>query len=144
MRTNSMRSFTWLKRVGLNQVSNDWRLIFFSRAPRIRTHGLSTVVGVVTKDIPVPCLIARGPSKSGQKGNAQITLGPKREAPGHFSLAGRCIGMMWLRCFGRSTDTREASGNSLLIDADTSTISWPRGCGFCSFFSKVMWLHQRL
>src|ERR1700722_17595020 len=44
----------WLNRVGFNQVSNDCRLIFFSRAPRIFTHGLSEVGVAGTKDIVFP------------------------------------------------------------------------------------------
>jgi hypothetical protein len=44
----------WLNRVGFNQVSYDCRLIFFSSAPRIRTHGLSVVGTVGTKDIVFP------------------------------------------------------------------------------------------
>src|ERR1700760_3285554 len=50
-RTKSMRPFTWLKRVGFSQVSNDCRLTFFSSAPRICTQGLGTVGAVATKDI---------------------------------------------------------------------------------------------
>ena len=43
----------WLKRVGLSQVSNEWWLIFFSSAARIRSHGFAVAVTVaVDNDIP--------------------------------------------------------------------------------------------
>src|SRR3954454_10360247 len=38
-------------RVGLRKVLKDWRLTFFSSAPRMRVHGSMTVVLVGTKDI---------------------------------------------------------------------------------------------
>src|SRR5271155_1033943 len=50
-RTKSIRPVTWLKRVGLSQVSKDCRLTFFSRAPSIRAQGLGTAGTVATKDI---------------------------------------------------------------------------------------------
>src|ERR1700756_808076 len=68
-----MRSFVWLKRVGLSQVSKDWRLTFFSSAPRMRTQGLSTAAGVATKDIRLPLLRLAGKADSCQKSNTQVT-----------------------------------------------------------------------
>jgi hypothetical protein len=65
----------------------------------------------------------------------KIRLTQEREALEHFSLAGRCIGFFLISgAFGRSTDTRRASGNSLLIEADTSTVERRRGCGLCGIF----------
>src|ERR1700761_3659442 len=51
MRTNSVRPFRWLMRVGLSHVLKDWRLTFFSSAPRMRVQRSSTVEAVGTKDI---------------------------------------------------------------------------------------------
>src|SRR5580698_9902467 len=93
-RTKSIRPVMWLKRVGLSQVSNDWRLTFFSSAPSIRTQGLSTAAGVATKDMQVPCLIARRAFVDpGRNRNAEVRLTLWREARKHFSLAGKCIGI---------------------------------------------------
>jgi hypothetical protein len=37
--------------VGLSQVSNDWRITFFSKAERIWSQGLRTELGEVANDI---------------------------------------------------------------------------------------------
>src|SRR6185437_4227115 len=64
-RTKITFELVWLKRVGFSHVSNEWRLIFFSRAERIRSHGFAVAVTVaVDKDMLKffsCCEPARGP-----------------------------------------------------------------------------------
>src|SRR5689334_3716793 len=45
-RTKIIFPFVWLKRVGLSQVSYEWRVIFFSSAPKILSHGFAVAVTV--------------------------------------------------------------------------------------------------
>src|SRR6476469_7917773 len=65
-RTKRILPLAWLKRVGFNQVSNEWRLIFFSNAARIRSHGFAVAV-MVAVDNDIACCVsycepARGPT----------------------------------------------------------------------------------
>src|SRR5262249_46366416 len=48
-RTTSTLPLTWLKRVGLSQVSNEWRLIFFSSALRIWAQGFGELIAVAVE-----------------------------------------------------------------------------------------------
>src|ERR1700739_987527 len=50
-RTNRMRPLAWLKRVGFNHVSKDWRMTFFSRAARICSQGLRAEAGEIANAI---------------------------------------------------------------------------------------------
>src|SRR5271156_7207586 len=50
-RTNRVVPLVWLKRVGFRQASKEWRVTFFSRAPRILTHGFGATAGVAANDI---------------------------------------------------------------------------------------------
>src|SRR5277367_2318840 len=54
-RTNSVVPLVWLKRVGFRHASKEWRVTFFSRAPRILTQGLGATAGVGANDITIPC-----------------------------------------------------------------------------------------
>src|ERR1700735_2308218 len=145
MRTYSRRSFAWLKRVGLSHVSNDWRLTFFSRAPRIRTQGLSTAAGVATNDITGSLLErSRRPSVSCHPRSSPNTLHPiSVGCVGACALAGKCIG--WIVHSDASldwADSREASGNSLLNVADTSTVPMAKERCFCGIFFPSPRLHH--
>src|SRR5215471_129058 len=56
----------WLYRVGLSQVSYEWRLIFFSSAPRIRSHGFTPAVTVAVDNgisEKVPCCEPAGATR---------------------------------------------------------------------------------
>ena len=44
--TTRIAPFTWLKRVGLSQVSKEWRFTFFSRAERICAQGLAVAAAL--------------------------------------------------------------------------------------------------
>ncbi len=46
-----MRPLAWLKRVGFNHVSKDWRITFFSRAARICSQGLRAEAGEIANAI---------------------------------------------------------------------------------------------
>src|SRR5215467_4383901 len=50
-RTKMMEPLVWLNRVGFSHVSYECRLIFFSRAPRMRSHGLVGAVAVDVNDM---------------------------------------------------------------------------------------------
>jgi len=39
----------WLKRVGLSQVSQECRLIFFSSAPKTKSHGLAGAAAIAVE-----------------------------------------------------------------------------------------------
>ena len=101
-------ALTWLKRVGLSQVSKDCRLIFFSSAPSMRTQGLSTAAGVATKDIRFLAEAADGRIRS-QIRNAKVTPVRIGRARRHCGLAGKgASDGKLLRSIGRSADGREA------------------------------------
>src|ERR1035437_2218163 len=64
-RTYNVRPWAWLNRVGLSQVSNDWRMTFISSAERIWIQGLSTVAGETANDIAASLLASAIGCRSG-------------------------------------------------------------------------------
>src|SRR5271170_7286667 len=81
-RTNRVVPLVWLKRVGFRQASNEWRVTFFSRAPRILTHGFGATAGVAANDITLPMLRATTGRCPSRKSRANATKRLAERTPG--------------------------------------------------------------
>src|ERR1700721_912446 len=128
-RTKSILPVTWLKRVGVSQVSKDCRLTFFSRAPSIRAQGLGTAGAVATKDIGF-LVQRRLPDNFRQRQKNRPAPVQNRACRGAPVLA-NYFGVNPVAKVSRSQDQASVDVQRInLIGADTSTVTTSRDGSF--------------
>src|SRR5271154_6699762 len=123
-RTNRVVPLVWLKRVGFRQASKEWRVTFFSRAPRILTHGFGATAGVAANDIHFLAQGCHRPARLA-KIESKCDKSPSGGAAGCavvLSCARSCIRtlrvqMLLIRSANRQPDMRI----SLVNESDSST-----------------------